>query len=323
MTQVDVRPHGEKHSHPLAIGGELVAVAAWGATAGWSRYSHASGFAFAFWRLGFGAALSYVALRLTKRKLTIAQLRLSIPGGLIFAAHLALFFTCIRHTTVANVTVIESLSPVLILPFARKFFGEAAGAREWSLALVAVAGVSVAVLATAQSGMSSTFGIVLSAFNLVSWTTYFMVGKKARRHLDAMTFMAGLMIVALIAFTPVALAAGHVLDTRRRDWLWFALVAIVPGMIGHGMINWAHKFVPVSVSAVMALGVPVVAAVVAWPEFGERITLVQGFGMAAVIGALAVMAVIEARRETVAAEGPGVEQLVLVDLAAATERATP
>ena len=283
--------------HPLAIGGELVAVLAWGASAGWSRHSHASGFVFAFWRLGYGAVLSYVALRISSRRLTWQQLKLSIPGGLIFATHLALFFTCIRHTTVANVTVIEALSPVLILPFAKRFFGEVAGRREWLLALVAVTGVTVAIAAGASGGHSSTFGVVVAGFNLVSWTLYFMIGKTARRHLDALTFMAGLMIVACISFAPVALLASNVTDVRSRDWLWFFLAAAVPGMLGHGMINWAHKFVPVSVSAVMALGVPVVAALVAWPEFGERISVLQAVGMSVVIGALAVMAVIEARRE--------------------------
>ena len=289
-----------KHHHPLAIGGEFVAILAWGASAGWSRHSHASGFAFAFWRLAFGSILSYVALRLTRRRLTWHQLKLSLPGGLIFATHLALFFTCIRHTTVANVTVIEALSPVLILPFAKRFFGEVAGRREWTLALVAVAGVTVAVAATANGGHSSTFGVVVAGFNLVSWTLYFMIGKRARRHLDAMTFMAGLMVVAFVAFAPVAVASTDIFDVRSRDWLWFVVVAVVPGMIGHGMINWAHKFVPVSVSAVMALGVPVVAALVAWPEFGERISLFQAGGMATVVGALAVMAIIEARREQMA-----------------------
>jgi drug/metabolite transporter (DMT)-like permease len=277
--------------HRLALPAEIGIVLIWGSTAGFSRYTHVDGIVFAFWRLWTGAACSWLVLRISGRRLTREHLKLCIPVGLIFAAHMAFYFTSITRTSVANVTVIEALQPVLILLFAARMFGERAGVSEWMLAAVAVAGVAVVVIAAPGESLSTPAGNLLAVFNLLVWTGYFLFGKRTRASIDALTMMAGVVLIASVAFTPVALALGHVGKVSARDFFWIVMVAWLPGTIGHTGINWAHKYVDVSVSSLMALGVPVVSAVFAWIEFGERITWVQAAGMLGVILALGFISV--------------------------------
>jgi drug/metabolite transporter (DMT)-like permease len=55
------------------------------------------------------------------------------------------------------------------------------------------------------------------------------------------------------------------------------------------VMGWAHKFVDVSVSSRMTLGVPVVSAVAAWWWLGEGMSAGQLVGGAIVLGALAAI----------------------------------
>jgi len=72
--------------------------------------------------LGFhrawGAAVVYGLLLLaTGGRITIEKLGYAAPGGLIFGAQLALFFSAIQLTTVANATMLLALQPVVVLLF--------------------------------------------------------------------------------------------------------------------------------------------------------------------------------------------------------------
>ena len=58
------------------------------------------------------------------------------------------------------------------------------------------------------------------------------------------------------------------------DWLWIALLAVVPGG-AHLAMNWAHRYVDASVSSVIGSSNPIVAAGAAVVILGQPVTIVQ------------------------------------------------
>src|SRR5687768_13131774 len=103
----------------------LVAVTVWGGVAVVARLvEDVDGVVLGFHRLWVGALVTLVVLYATGRRLTWMVLRRSLPGGLAFALDIALFFSALKHTTVANATVVGALQPALVLLVAGRLFGE-------------------------------------------------------------------------------------------------------------------------------------------------------------------------------------------------------
>ena len=83
--------------------------------------------------------------------------------------------------------------------------------------------------------------------------------------MGAIEYMTGVMLIGAVVFTPYALLTSDDLGSLHgSEWLWILFIVLVPGAGGHVVMGWAHKYVDVSVSSLMTLGVPVVSAVAAW-----------------------------------------------------------
>lgn len=275
----------------------VVAVAA--ATVCWSfggvlgKSVDATGVVITTWRMTIMAALfNLLLLAATRTRLTWDVVRRAAPAGVLFAANLTVFFTAIRHTSIANAAVIGALTPVCVLPFAARYLGEKVSWLVGACALVAVGGVAVAVVAGGDSGGErSWLGDGLAVVSLVMWVGYLFVIKRTRGGMGTLQFQAGMSTVAVVVLVPACLVSGQDLGgIRGTDWVWLVLLALVPGMLGHGLITWAQPHVDVSISSVLIQGEPVGQTLTAAIFLGEAVAVGQGVALAVVIAALALLA---------------------------------
>ena len=98
----------------------------------------------------------------------------------------------------------------------------------------------------------------------------------------------------------VVVASSDIWQLEGADWLWVTLLAIGPGLAGHGLLAWAHPRVDSSVSSLLIQAEPVGAAIAAWVFLGEEVSLVQALAMGVVLIALGVLAYREAREGEIA-----------------------
>ena len=82
---------------------------------------------------------------------------------------------------------------------------------------------------------------------------------------------------------------------QGADWWWVTLLALGPGIAGHGLVAWAQPRVDSSVSSVLIQPEPVGASIAAWVFLGEALSLPQALSMSVVVAALGVLAYSEAR----------------------------
>lgn len=275
----------------------LAAVSVWGGMAVVVRVvDQIDGLILGFHRLWIGALATVVLFYATGRRLTRRTLALSVPGGLAFAADIVLFFSALKHTTVANATVVGALQPALVLLVAGPMFGEpiTAGIVTWSA--VAIVGVVIVVYGSTGAPVWSLSGDLLAVGALFAWTAYFVASKRVRRELLPFEYLTAMIVVAAVAVAPVALLSGERLNPGGRgEWAWIALLAIGSGGVGHLLLNWAHDHIDLSVMSLLTLAVPVVAVVSARIFLDEPIGWVQVLGMAVVLAALGVVALRTAR----------------------------
>ena len=107
-------------------------------------------------------------------------LRAAAIGGTLFAVHQVFFFSALKETTVANVALIGSLQPPLVLFVARRWFGEPIAPRALPLSLVAVGGAALVIAGAAGLPGWNPFGDLLAVANLFAFTAYFLTTKRLR-----------------------------------------------------------------------------------------------------------------------------------------------
>jgi drug/metabolite transporter (DMT)-like permease len=276
----------------LGVTADLFAATLWGFTGIIVTYSKTAPFVLTFYRLWISVALMLAALAIGGRRLTWRVLARATPSGVLLGANLTAYVFAFRLTSIADASVIGALQPALVLVLAAVFFGESVGVREVLLTFVAIAGVAGVVVAgtTASAGAHHLDGDLIAAFGTLAFTGYWLFAKSARRQIPTLEFMCGVWLSAAIAITPVAIVSGESFTvTAVRDWAWIVALAIVPG-VGHVLMNWGHRYVDASVSAVIAILNAPVAAVAALVILGQALSLFQiGCGSVAVM-AIALVA---------------------------------
>lgn len=274
----------------LAVGG---AVLTWGCSGVVIKLVSASGIVTSVYRLGFALPflwLTALARPAMRRALSPRWAVASLAGGALFAAHQLFFFNALKETSVANVSIIGALQPVLVLLVAGPWFGErpTAGAVGWSL--LAVIGAAVVVVGSKGTPSWSLHGDVLAVINLGAFTAYFLVSKHFRAEVGAGEYVVGMTTVAAAIVTAIAVLGGEDLASPHGvDWLWLLFLAIVPGTIGHLLSNWAHPHLSAFLISVLLLAVPVVAALAAMVFLAEPVRPMQVFGGAIVLAAIGIL----------------------------------
>jgi drug/metabolite transporter (DMT)-like permease len=304
----------------LALAAVTVTVLLWGSSGVLIKLASTTGLVTALYRLWFAIPLlwSTAAAPSVRARLDRDWLRGSLVGGTLFAGHQMLFFSGLKLTTVTDINTIGALQPVLVLWVAGSLFGERATARAagWSLAAVvgaalvllvaaplfgepvsrsaigwaaiAVAGTGLVVVGSHGSPGWSPLGDAIAVVNLFAFTAYFLASKRIRERTDAWTYVLGMTTVAGIVMLGACLATRQDLGSpHRSDWIILAAIAVLPGTLGHVLMNWAHAYVSAFAISMMLLGVPVVGAFAAAAVLGEPITLLQVVGGALVLIAIA------------------------------------
>lgn len=268
----------------------VVGTVAWGSTGIFVKEIRLDALPITFYRLWLGVIMLGALLLVRRRPLSLAVMSRSVVAGLFLAADIALFFSALKLTSVAVATVIGALQPALVLIVAGRFFGERVGWRVVVWTLVSIVGIAAVAVGPGVPRGEHLTGDALAVGSLAAFTGYWLVSKRvisAAADSDRYTF--GVMLVAAVAMTPVALLCGEPLaPVRPPDWFWLALLALVPGS-GHLLFNFAHRFVDVLVSSVVSAGNPVIASLLALLVLGEPLDAVQVAG--GIVAVLAIAAV--------------------------------
>lgn len=278
-----------------ALGAVAVTVLLWGASPVMIKTVGATGLVTAFYRLWLAIPLLWgiAALRDGWRARLGAQwLRASIAGGLLFGLHQILFFSALKWTSVASVTVIGALQPALVLLVAGPLLGERVSPRAVGWAALAVLGTIAVALGAGVGAGRRLAGDGLAVLNLVAFTAYFVASKRFRERTAAWEYTLGMTTVAGLVVAVVCVAGGQDLGSPRGgDWLVLFLIGALPGTLGHVLTNWAHAHTSAFAVSNLLLAAPVLATGLAWGLLGEALQTFQVlggvltlFGIAMVIG---------------------------------------
>jgi drug/metabolite transporter (DMT)-like permease len=258
----------------------LTAVSAWGIGPILNKSMSVSSSTIVFYRILIGAPVMTVMAYLNGGRITKELLRKSSVPGLLFGASMIAGFAAFQHTSIANSTLVTTLQPVLIMFVAPKMFGEKLTARKILYSVTAMAGVLIVVLAAASTSGAHISGDLLAVVNVVIWTAYFVMAKV--RRLDGVhswAFLASVFMWAAVVALPFGLITSNDLAAMTtKDWVLITTMALIPGVVGHGMMTWSQSHLDVSLASLLGLLSPVISAVLAWLILHQTLTPMQLVG---------------------------------------------
>lgn len=270
----------DRDSRPTAgtvqgLGASALATVAWGLSGVLVVLTTQPALVAALERMWIGVPLVAVLLIASRRRLYWPILWRSVPGGILLCGDVALFFSAVKMTSIADATMIGALQPVLVLFIAKPLFNERVRPANLAWTALALAGMAVVIFgSTGATARHAVLGDLLAAGALFCWTAYWLVSKMActgprggpsgaastAEGIGTIEYTAGVMLVAAVVMVPVTLLSReHLTAGTAQDWLWLSLLAVLPGG-AHLLSNWAHRFVDISVSSVIVSINPVIAA---------------------------------------------------------------
>jgi drug/metabolite transporter (DMT)-like permease len=245
--------------------------------------SSVSGSVLSFWRLWIGAAVLGLLTVWRGRSggagWSGSGWRWTAAAGTAFGIHQLFFMIAIKETSVVDVTLMQTLQPILVGVLALVIFGERPGAtfRLWSM--VAVVGAAVVVLAGTSGPQGDPVGMALAIANVVFYALYFVSSKQAMVHIAAVPFLFGVAVVAALPVSLfVAVTGERPLAIGATDLVIAALIALVPGGLGLFVSTHPLSRVPANIPPVMQLGMPFIAGAFAWLLLGQGISALHLLG---------------------------------------------
>ncbi len=299
----------------------LVAILAVSTASIFIRYAQqeAASLAIAALRLAI-ASVVLAPLALTRYRpelasLTRRELVFGIVSGLFLGVHFATWITSLQYTTVASSVVLVSTGPLWVALLSPLLLNERLSRAAFvglGLALVGGAIIALSGSCTWDGRLScesmaqmlhgeNVRGDFLALAGAWAVTGYLMIGRSLRAKIDLVPYIflvysaaaISLLIAVWILRVPLA-------GFQPITYLWLVLLALLPQLVGHSTYNWALRFLPAAIVAVVTLGEPVGSAILAYFLLHERPTV------AALLGGVLILAgiyiAVRRRAERVPAE---------------------
>ena len=274
----------------LPVASIAATVVTWGLASPLIKAASLSGVALAFHRLWIGAVFLIVVMALLREPVTRQGLRWSLPAGALFGANMIFFVLGVKMTTVANATLIGALQPAITLLFAGRYLGETVTRREIACVATAIFGVAIVIIGSTGAPEWKLAGDLMAVCAVLTFTVYFLITKVARQTMGTLEYMTGVHTAAAVVAMPIViLSSANLWDVSWQDVGVILFIAFVSGTGGQMVIGWAQRYVDVSLSSLMLLGVPVVAALAAWVMLGEALGPVQIIGGIVTLAAIGAM----------------------------------
>lgn len=296
---MDPNPSGTSRPGAGAgVAAVLVASMFWSFGGVLGKSADVGGVVLSFWRLWMASSILAIVAVVTHRWPSWSDIKDSLISGVLFGLNLCVFFITLQYTSIAVALIIGALTPVVAFPVAVKYMGEHLTRVKVACSILAIAGVTVAVLTAPSMGDGSTklIGYMWAVASLLIWSLYLLQTKRVRARVETVSYLFSVCMIATVTVSVIVVVLRSDLGrVHGAGWLWIALLAIGPGIGGHGLVAWAQPRVDASVTSLLIQFEPVGASIVAWIVLDERVSLPQGIAMLVVVSALGVLAYRESR----------------------------
>ncbi|WP_165845005.1 DMT family transporter [Candidatus Cryosericum terrychapinii] len=234
------------------------------------------------------------------RRGVVVSRSVTMLAGAFLAVHFALWVTSLSMTSVLSSLVFVTMTPLFVAVLDLVLFRGRTSPLLWvAVGVVTAGGVFIGL----RSGTGANLGNLLALGGALASSLYLIVGRRASREMDPVSYNVGTFGWAAVLTGVVCVVAGRpLLALSGTSFLWLAVTAVLGQTVGHGLINASLKSFQPQFVALMLLWEPILGSLLAFLVLGDRPGPAELVGGAIILAGLAVGIVVSRRS---AAEGPG------------------
>jgi drug/metabolite transporter (DMT)-like permease len=216
---------------------------------------------------------------------------LMLLGSLGTGLYQLFFISGLAMTRAGTASLVIASSPAVIAIVGRFLGVEKVSSRAvWGI-LLSIAGIAFVILSSADSseGQSSVVGDLLILASVICWSFYTHLMRPYTQRIDGIqiatwSLIGGTIPVFALALPAIARAHWHAVVPLT----WAAIFYSGVGSMGIAYLFWYRgvRVIGSMRTAMFSNLQPIVALAVSWPMLGEKPTIMQGAGAAAVFGGL-------------------------------------
>jgi drug/metabolite transporter (DMT)-like permease len=211
---------------------------------------------------------------------------LVLISGTFLGAHFATWITSLAFTSVASSVVLVSTSPLFVAVLAAGLLREKPSRAVLAGLLLTLLGAIVVGLSDvcAPAGCPAWQSLVqgqafmgdgLALLGALALAIYLVAGRALRVSVSLPSYIfTTYTTAAVVLCLAVAVARLPAAGYSAPAYLWLALLALVPQLVGHSAFNWALKHLPATFVSVTILGEPAGSIVLAALLLGEPPTAI-------------------------------------------------
>jgi DME family drug/metabolite transporter len=262
----------------------FLAASMWGTLGIFATYIYRYGvdpFTMVFWRVLFALIIlgSYIALFLRENPFTRQRIGFyAIYGFVGVFAFYTLYFYTVEISSVGFAVLLVYTAPAFSVVLGRMIFREPLTSEKIMALLMVLAGVFLVAgnVELPVSNLAIVTGIATGfTYSLYGILAKFGVRRERPERVLFMTLFFGLLY--LMPFSKFSVPLGAI--------PYLLGLAFFPTFLGYVLYNYALKEVEVSRASIVATVEPVVAIVLAYVLFGQRLSWIQLIGGTLIVGA--------------------------------------
>jgi len=260
----------------------------------------------AVYRLGF-SSLFLIPLSLRKKiidykKLEKRNLPIALISGFFLAFHFISWIYSLKFTSVISSVVIVTTTPIWVSIFSATILREKVNRKIFFGLLWAFFGVLIISFGSRCSFSDNVFsclqsmlgfdqktiaGNLLALSGAVCAAIYIICGRKLRKELSNISYITLIYTITGFILLVIAIATGQLqILFTFQEWIYLLLLALIPQLIGHSLINEALGRLPAVIVSVSLLGEPVGSTVLAMVFLNEIPSLMEWIGSAVILSGI-------------------------------------
>ncbi len=285
---MQTRPFDHAQGRPYDVVVLAVGVAAVSTAAVLIREAAAPALVIAAYRLAFASLPLLLFAAARRRPLLPGQrqrLLLTVLAGVCLAFHFAFWVASVKQTSIATSVFLVTASPLFVAIASGPLLGERPSRASWLGLAVTFGGGAFMVGDDLGRGSETLLGDLYAVLGAVFVSGYLLIGRQLRAAGEGwLPYVTLTYTVSAVVLVALAAASGDaLLGYSGRTYLFLALLALVPQLVGHTALNRSLGYLAAVTVAIAVRGEPVGATILGALLLGEEPTLLEIAGGALVL----------------------------------------
>jgi len=228
------------------------------------------------WRLVFASVAVWIySLFKTQSRIKKQNIIPFFLSGFLLCLHFVCFYQAVKLTSIANATLLGITAPMFTLLIERFVFKRI-------FKKIVFIGFAVALFGTIMiTGMNfslttdSELGKLYGLAAALCIAIVYLLANKIRTDTSTVSYTRLLYLIAAMLLFVIATTNGeNIFELNKSDYLWLLALGLIPTILGHSLLYYGIKFTSPTIIASVPLGEPVIASILAWMIFLEKVPFI-------------------------------------------------